>query len=364
MEDFTGVSYLGNRECIEFLEQTLERVRASPKTCFVAAITAEGPCEAFHSYVGAYECIFAGITSAGLLRRDMEDALVNRQLPPVDETIPANMVCYDLAVEPCNYDFPCWLAYAEMQRIREGAEGPLRVAFQRPRDNEDTPEINAKKLQMHRDVLVPLVELFGAVWDDNAVYGRRYNTYAMRPIVEAYLKGEALPRLKSKYGASSIDGAPYITITLRECPPDHWKHRNSNVEAWTKFARYLEAKGERVIFVRDTAKAEEPLEGFKTYPPASIDLHARVALYHGAKANLFVSNGPWMMGCFSEQPLLMFVEISLAEPFHAGRPTWWRTNHGIGEGQQFPWFTEHQRIIWKRDTYENLVEAWEKHGPR
>jgi hypothetical protein len=31
-----------------------------------------------------------------------------------------------------------------------------------------------------------------------------------------------------------------------------------------------------------------------------------------------------------------------------------------GKGEQFPWQNEAQRIIWKRDDFNTLVEAYEK----
>jgi hypothetical protein len=37
--------------------------------------------------------------------------------------------CYDLGKLPANFDAATWLVNAEMDRIREGIEGPLRVAF-------------------------------------------------------------------------------------------------------------------------------------------------------------------------------------------------------------------------------------------
>ncbi len=251
------------------------------------------------------------------------------------------------------------MAYAEMARVREGAPAPLKVGFLDGREEDDTPENFSKRRAMFKNVLLPLVGMFGAVHEDSAIYGRRYNTYSLRPIVESYLKGEKVPKLKSKLEAQ-FHGNPPVTITLREA--DRWPHRNSNLEAWMKFARYLEGKGERVIFVRDTAKADEPLDGFTTYKPAAIDLNARLALYQSAKANLFVSNGPWTLALFGNVPWLMFVEISLAQPFHANFPNWWRQHHGIAEGQQFPWCTPQQRIMWKTDSYENMVKAWEELG--
>ncbi len=359
-----GIGVSGNKEVVDFLEQTLARAKGG-KMNFVAVVTADSSTEVVHSHIGVFESHFAAITGVECLKLDLLAAIQNRQVPPHDATIPANLVCYDLAVEPANFDFPCWLAYAHMQMVKEGVEGPLRVGFLDAREEDDTPENAAKRRRMFENVLLPLVDMFGAVHDDEAaVSGRRYNTYALKPIVEAYKKGERLPTFKPKIEAQ-FHGNPPVTITLREA--DHWPHRNSNLSAWFDFARYLEAKGERVIFVRDSAKADEPLTcygDFTTYKPAAVDLNARLALYEAAKCNLFVSNGPWMLALFGKVPWQMFVRVALDEPYHANLPNWWRKHHGVAEGEQFPWATKHQRIVWKEDSYENLVEAWEQHGPR
>lgn len=131
-----------------------------------------------------------------------------------------------------------------------------------------------------------------------------------------------------------------------------------------RFAFKLEAAGERVIFVRDTAKGNEPMTGFEICPQAALDLHMRVALYERAKANLFVANGPSILAAFMEKPWLTFVQVEPDDSnYKANTPAFWRMHVGIDIGEQYPWSRPDQRIVWQPDTYENICAAWEKLQP-
>ena len=152
-----------------------------------------------------------------------------------------------------------------------------------------------------------------------------------------------------------------VTITLREAA--YSSHRNSNIDEWLKFAEYLIAQGERVLFVRDTKCAADPIEGYETCPAASIDIDVRLALYESAKANLFVSNGPWSLGLFGSRPWLMFNQIDAMDPYPPNTNQWWVNFHGIGVGEQFPWSRPDQRIVWLKDTFVDMCTAWENLEP-
>jgi len=79
---------------------------------------------------------------------------------------------------------------------------------------------------------------------------------------------------------------PFV-ITLREtCSSD----RNSKVEEWIKFAKYV-CKTSNVVFVRDTDLCNKTLGPFKTFPLASMDLDIRLALFKHAKINFSVGGG-------------------------------------------------------------------------
>lgn len=271
---------------------------------------------------------------------------------------------YDLARAPASWDFTTWLINAEMDKRRRGISKPLRVSIiPGPRGgfrDDNLPVDTAGRQQLLDNVIRQSLALIGAVEDPTA-NGYQHG-YLARSISDAARKGEQVPRFKAPTRSlgqvafwlieHGIRQNEYITITLREA--EHWPHRNSNVEAWLAFAATC---GAPVVFVRDTAKADDPFPAL-TCPAASKDLHTRAALYELARCNFFVGNGPAMLGMYGTAPYLMLKPI--CPDFSAGTPEWWAENIGIPEGTQPPWATPKQRIVWADDTLKNIRKAWAK----
>lgn len=279
--------------------------------------------------------------------------------PPAD-----NAACYDLGEAPASWDFVTWLVNAEMDRRARNIAAPLKVAFvPGPKDGfrDDALPVDAEGRQRFLDnVMRPALSLVGAVEDVTAANGRKHG-YLLNEIVA---RGGEPPQLVSQVSSVVTDWlksrrfkpGEYITITLREA--EHWPQRNSNIAAWTKFAYEC---GVPVVFVRDTAKADQRLSlPFTICPEASRDVHFRAALYDKAKCNLLVSNGPAMLLFFGRAPFLYFKP--LCEDYGPGDPEWWTRAMGIEIGGQLPWASDRQRIIWADDTLENIQQAWAEFG--
>lgn len=279
----------------------------------------------------------------------LKAAVDNWAMPDPDPSLDASYVCYHCGSSPHGFDFLIWLITREMRRIKSGAPAPLKVAFWCGK--------NPAKFDWIENVYRPIMGLIGAV-EDNKAWGRPDGPtlFTSGPLVELYNEGVSLPQLVP---VNSYPDLPtgVVTITLREAT--HTPQRNSDIKAWTRFARHLQQNGERVVFVRDTAKACEPLAGFETCPMASMNIDARMALYANAKMNLFVSNGPATMTWFSDKPFLCFTppepESSDYEP---NKPSFWKQNMGVEVGNQYPWFKPNQRIVWQRDTYDAIKKAY------
>jgi hypothetical protein len=281
---------------------------------------------------------------------------------------PDNAATCDLSKVPASFDFITWLVNAEMDRRRRGAPAPLLVAFVdgtdegfRKGDVQNLPE----KRQIMDGVMRPALALFGAREEPGAIHGRQYH-YWYRPITDGFRIGEEVPRVVVPLAALiqvlrqlSIRGLDEpLVITLRETR--YSPERNSNIPAWLEFARRRRDEGHNVIFVRDTAKAHEPLEDFATWPEASLDLIIRAALYNAAKCNLIVANGPAELLQFSDWP---FIEIKPSAEIDPLRPvsmgeSWWQRFGGITPPESFPWLGKHQLTVWKRDTIDVLENAW------
>ena len=292
------------------------------------------------------------------LARKLDSDVENRTPPPPDPSLGVDYFCYNVPAATPSYDIITTLVAAEMRRRREGAPAPLKVGFWMGRTGQAGMEIDYRR-QMLEHVVKPALQLIGAVEDERACRGYTTDNYVVGPIVEAARRGEKVPILQVWNHLIPVGLCGAVTITLRES--DLWPHRNSNLKHWLRFADWLKRQGEKVVFVRDTAKVMQAMpDGWKDYPAASIDLHARMALYQNARANLFVSNGPALLGLFSDRPWLQFIQLQPdGHAYQADTPAFWAKHMLIGEGDQFPWSQPNQRMIWKPDTFDNMVEAWQ-----
>src|ERR1700722_14766317 len=355
----------GHAQVIAFFEDFLRQVRENPKIGYGVFVGVE---EFTNDSIG-------GFTGDRLLDLKAENAVrcvaehigemrVNRQMPPRPPNAPANLVVYNMPAGSICYDFMNWIIDAEMHRRMEGAPPPLKVHFWFGRNGKDGIYLPESQV-MFDNVVKPALELVGAIEHTDAANGRYYVTRHIRKIVEQANEGTEIPQFKAPERSLSAmkkwlgAGSAPITSTLREAKS--WPHRNSDLAAWIRFANDLVAQGERVIFVRDTEKANEQIDGFRICPDASINLHTRMALYDLAKANLFVANGPCELAKYSGKPYLIFTPIEPEDsPYRANTASFWKREALMEAGSQFPWAAPNQRIIWKKDTYENICAAWEE----
>lgn len=367
-----------NEKVIELFKRWLERAEQG-KLSWAAVCVSEHPTHNIVDYAGAAELTYAGYWGLDILKDKVRiDLMARYEITKTDLSEGSQIVQYDMSQGPACFDFVAWLVVSEMNRRRAGAPAPLKVSFTMSITSEAERELHKQARQKFIDnVCRRVLPMVGAEEFEGVADAPMHKRFTFAAICEYHKRGEEVPLLKPSDDAmravrdylcgepeerSGYVYQPPVTITLREV--DYWRHRNSNLPEWIKFAHYLEAQGERVIFVRDTAKAEEPIEDFEICPSAALDIDVRQALYEVSKCNFFVSNGPWTMAVFGTRPYLMFVELSAMSPFHPETPQFWRQWHGIDEHEQLPWAKDFQRIIWKRDDFKNLVEAWEQYGPR
>jgi hypothetical protein len=352
----------GNADVVAALERMLFRARAG-QFSYLAMVAYQHPNKAVFFIGGAVPSLGPTRKLVDRLTAVMDESIINHTMPDRNIDLGADHVCYNVASWPCSFDFLPWLVDAEMTRVREGAPAPLKVAFWMGRDGKTGLDTPARKQMLER-VMRPMLGLIGAVEDQAALDGRFKSLVALCDVVDAARAGEQVPILQASAAAieqvsEAIGDKPPVTITLRET--HDWPHRNSNLDTWMRVARYLEGRGEKVVFVRDTAKAQESLPGFQTCPLASLDIDTRVALYESAKANLFVSNGPVTLAFFLKTPWLMFFK---PEPDDHAYPhntlKSWRDGMHLELGQQFPWALPNQRLVWDGDDYETIVTTWEQ----
>jgi hypothetical protein len=304
------------------------------------------------------------VAEAGFIKilANLRRSINNWKLPVPDPKLDESWVVYNVAGSPLSFDFVSWLVDAEMNRVRAGAPAPLKVGFWCGRDADKRMQHDNRE-GWHKNVFRPLVSMIKGVEVSQAVYGHHKPLFVPRDVVAAANAGEKVPRLSSGLppwypgGDAYRHQFQYVTITLREA--SHWENRNSNVPAWLKFATWLLERGEDVVIVRDTEKALEPLQHFITDPVAAASLPKRMSLYENAKANLFVANGPHALALYSDRPWLCFVDLKPdGDQYTPNTPWFWKTTMGVEPRGQFPWSNEQQRLVWSKDDYANIVEAW------
>lgn len=349
----------GNAEVVEMLEQWTEAARKGTIS-YVALIAMVPPRHALFDYRGSVEMEDCAPEVIDQLKAMIEEMISKRQLPAPDDSLDASHVSYNCARQSLSFDFLIFLVGAEMERRREKAPGPLRVGFWFG-DNGSRGLESVYRQTMFVNVVRPSLPLLGAVEDTVAVRGRNRG-YRLREIVEASRRGETVPKFRPSDRAAAevaswfLEEERPITITLRE-QGDNWPHRNSNLDAWLRFGDHLRQQGETVVFVRDTAKAGDPLPGHSTCPAASASLEARCALYQRAKTNLCVSNGPVTLLQFMEAPWLMLSQHDDSSEYFPETSKWWE-ECGLVPGDQFPWSRPDQREVFSKDSLDEIMEAW------
>ncbi len=339
---------------------------------YAIVIASWSPTKVATGKAGVIGMEFATYYGLDLAKDDIKSQAQNRMPPPPQEQATADHVLYNISKMPCSFDFLSWLIGAEMQRRREGAPAPLKLSWYFGRDgNKEAALSTEQRKQNFVNIMKPALQLIGAV-EEEFVGGREHETVSFAPMIKAYKDGEMLPTFfpngpGEDFIKKAMDqwGKPPVTITLREA--DHAPYRNSNVQEWIKFARWLESQGEVVVVIRDTAFAEKPLADpdgggdFNIFPPASLDLMVRAALYSFAKCNLFVANGPVTLAFFMKTPWLMFNELREGGMYWANTAAGWKHFTGMDPGTQWPWSRPDQRIVWKPDTFEHMKDAWLEH---
>lgn len=265
-------------------------------------------------------------------------------------------VLYDLDKAPGSFDFMGAMLNVENYKHEHGYSR-VHVHFKPGsnkgfRPNEPIDIGHEHKSLMLNNVVRPLLQMF-SMREVETVSKPMQFQYLPRMSVDYFNETGHLPRYEASREATewAKKYQGFHVITLREA--HYWPQRNSNLEAWTRFAGTLDRP---VVFVRDTAKAEEPIPGFEICPEASRDLHKRLALYRQAEMNFFVTNGPAGLAHYSTDiPYLNFFKEAPGYPCYDKA---WMKEH-IGFDEQMPWAAPNQRMIYADDTFENISKAFE-----
>ena len=295
-----------------------------------------------------------------------------------------------LYADPPSHDFLVFLVMAELMRRLSGRPGPLKVRFALIGGRLGLVDFGPRGIlsgladpckippgycaAMVANVLLPAVEMMGAVvigpplderFEPTAIADYVEYDYHIGQLVDLMRAAPPfdIPRFKPpQWAFDEVDtflaGKRPIIITLRETETQ--TERNSQIEEWRRFAEWAQRDGFPVLFLRDTAKADQLLEPFATWPRASTNAYVRAALYQRALVNMMVSNGPIGWCEFSDAPFLSFKQLVPDLPdWDHGNAKGWREQAHMEVGEQYPWCSPLQRLTWTDDTYDNLRDAFE-----
>lgn len=349
----TQVLGYGNEYVIKLLERSLEKAKKQSFQSGIVSLISR-PDKAYLDAAGESSLEKAQLQALEFMVGQLKKSIAKWDVPAPDPTLDASYFYYNLAAGPVGYDFVVWLAASEMIRERNGAKGPLKIAFWLGDDSSQTEETKVYRDMFLNNVFRPALNFVGAVEDNVAVRSRDHQTYTPGRIVTLFKNGYDVPRFKPVGTYDVPKGC--ITITVREA--EHQGHRNSSLDNWIKFAKEI---NEPVVFVRDTRFADAPVDGgFQTCPLASKDVDARLYLYENSKLNLIGANGPCALMHFGTAPFLQFIKIEESE-LSLNCSKFWSENCGIDVGEQYPWFLPGQKIVWEEDTHENIIKAYREH---
>ncbi len=311
---------------------------------------------------------------------------------------------YDLAVSPATFDIVTFLVLAENERKKYGYDkmhvvivpGPDGGFRQGSFDNYNQDPVEKKKHDYMgwrlRNILVPccwivpscvgvtvsvsrveVVDILNSANQDTFPSDYDVDTprgnYLLSEILSSRTGISDLNIIKPPMQASQfvddwiqthVGKKKIISITLRECSYEY--KRNSNLEAWGHFARYLNPDEYYPVIIRDTESAFKPipvsLKGINIFSPAAWNLEIRVAFYRKAYLNMFISNGPGAIALYDRN--IRFLKFKIITQSVAATSADHLKMLGLEPGTQLPWLNQFQRWVWEDDDFDVLVREFEK----
>src|ERR1700680_358469 len=176
------VAALGNKAVLDLLEQVTAEAKKGYMSHIAVVMSAMGK----DSGIGvAGEICMGDHCKRGIVEliNTIDGRAANGIMPPRDEALGDDYVCYNTVVCPVSFDFLFWLVDAEMRRRAAGITAPLKVAFWK--GNDGIGRLSEPIIRQFYDgVMRPLLALIGAVEVDAKKFmGRCKNLYVPRDIV-------------------------------------------------------------------------------------------------------------------------------------------------------------------------------------
>jgi hypothetical protein len=332
--------------------------------------------------------------SVNMLLRKFSHA--RRRLIVARSAVSADMLLafYDLQAEPNTFDVMWFLLAAEQRRQALKLRGihVVFVGYEAGQEREEPPgylEIVSQSSLRDRitNILVPHAWALPATcnvevlhdrreakarlanWEPCNVFPEDYSSdFRHSHIIEwsrallqspvpagvsgAFRASEAALAYVDRWLKSRQATGRAVSITIR-----HYEYnptRNSNLDAWKRFAQYLTEQGYFPLFVPDTESLAtglpEALESFPHFSEGAVNLNLRIALYERCFLNLGINNGPAFLFLVDERAAgIMFKIVTPGVP--ANEPAY-LMSQGFEIGGQIPFCTPYQKRVWEEDEFD------------
>lgn len=298
-------------------------------------------------------------------------------------------VFYDLEVCPITFNLCEALGMANVERIRLGLNylhvvfvpGPNEGLRHEMEDYESFVDKDARHWRKH-NLLFPLTHLVSscigfsncssrqeaALLQRTAryIFPNRYSTQFPIPI--PFFEGarnpssdvmslKATPKALSyirQWLAFRSNNRKIIVITLRQYT--YMPKRNSNITAWSRFAKQLDPQEYFVVIVPDTEVAvQKPLPEFAEFEhcfEACWNIELRAALYETAFLNLGINNGPFSLCWLNPNCRYIMFKIITEEVAQTTEEA--QRKHGLIPGVPPAFALPYQKWVWEPDTEETI----------
>lgn len=280
----------------------------------------------------------------------------------------------DLAVCPVSYDAVIFMAQADMERKRVGADRLHVVLFGDLRKKPAQYDEAEAEWRLW-NIVVPAARLFGAgvsvdvgrPWQEAARHDRpdfaqwppnwpaqtlKDRRHLVSGLIDRTLRGDSIARPRASEHALRkvrkwMTGRA-VTMTVREA--DYLGERNSDAALWGNVARAIAERGFTVYRIRDTTRALEIGSGY-----AELNLDLRMAMYEQAEFNIVANCGPASLCWLSERPYLM-----AGAGYPADEWDGLFVKQGLPLGANWPWALPHQTLLYGKETAEQVIAEFDR----
>ncbi len=258
---------------------------------------------------------------------------------------------YDLGVAPITYDVTYFLALAKNRGVRhiDIVAGP----HQGFRDDAWCQKADASEKQFRLwNIVLPACQLAGMTVAMHRDRARAAATpYKMRAVIDEGIAGDIFHasaharRWVARWLEARGLSRP-VVINLRE---SQWPARNSNMDAWRRFAAETNA-----VVIPD-------IDGEVAFGHVfdGLSMDRRLALYEAASVVMGANNGPLALCWLSRS--IPYLTFKMVAEHPACTPEFF-ARQGLPVGAQWPWAGPHQRIIWADDDYATIARAYDAFG--